>query len=229
MNQWVKVVSLCFIMTIGLFVGLKAQEQKKEEDKAAEYTRAITQRADKIVVTLNLADQAKANKVRDIITQQYRDLNTIQEAKKEKVNNLKEKTGDDKQSFEAKVKDLETADEKQIAKLHKRYISRLSKELNAEQVDKVKDGMTYNVLPITYKGYLEMLPDLTEKQKSQILAYLTEAREHAIDAGSSEKKHWWFGKYKGKINNYLSTEGVETKTARAEWEKKLKEREAAKP
>ncbi len=229
MNQWVKVVFLSFFMTMGLVLGLKAQEQKKEEDKAAEYTRAITQRADRIVVTLNLADQAKANKVRDIITQQYRDLNTIQEAKKEKINSLKERVGGDKQSFEAKVKDLETADEKQIAKLHKQYINRLSKELNAEQVDKVKDGMTYNVLPITYKGYLEMLPTLTEKQKSQILAYLTEAREYAIDAGSSEKKHWWFGKYKGKINNYLSAEGIDTKTARAEWEKKLKEREASKP
>lgn len=228
MNQWMKVVSLSFFMTMGLVLGLTAQEQKKEEDKAAEYTRAITQRADKIVVTLNLADQAKANKVRDIITQQYRDLNTIQEAKKERINSLKARMGDDKQSLEAKVKDLENADEKQIAKLHKRYISRLSKELNAKQVDKVKDGMTYNVLPITYKGYLEMLPNLTEKQKSQILAYLIEARERAIDAGSSEKKHWWFGKYKGKINNYLSAEGIETKAARAEWEKKLKEREAVK-
>ncbi len=36
------------------------------------------------------------------------------------------------------------------------------------------------------------------------MSLLWEAREHAIDGGSSEEKHAWFGKYKGRIiNNYL--------------------------
>jgi hypothetical protein len=73
--------------------------------------------------------------------------------------------------------------------------------------------MTYGVAPLTYKGYLELLPDLSEEQKSQILAWLIEAREYAMDAGSAEKKHWWFGKYKGRINNYLSSAGYDLKQA----------------
>jgi hypothetical protein len=45
------------------------------------------------------------------------------------------------------------------------------------------------------------------------MAWLVEAREIAMDCGSSEEKHYWFGKYKGKINNYLSAEGYDLKKA----------------
>jgi hypothetical protein len=34
-----------------------------------------------------------------------------------------------------------------------------------------------------------------------------------MDAGTSKEKHAWFGKYKGKINNYLSAEGYNMKLA----------------
>ena len=42
---------------------------------------------------------------------------------------------------------------------------------------------------------------LTDEEKQQIMAWLKEARELAIDAESSKKKHEVFGKYKGRINN----------------------------
>jgi len=85
--------------------------------------------------------------------------------------------------------------------------------------------MTYKVLPLTYNAYLDELPNLTEVQKMQIKAWLTEAREHAIDAESSEKKHAWFGKYKGRINNYLSAQGYDMKKAGEEWQKRIKEKQ----
>ena len=78
--------------------------------------------------------------------------------------------------------------------------------------------MTYGVLPITYKGYQAMLPALTTEQKATILAMLTEAREKAMDAGSSDEKHKWFGKYKGRINNYLAAQGYDLKKASKEWQ-----------
>ena len=55
-----------------------------------------------------------------------------------------------------------------------------------------------------FKRYRELLPDLTVEQQAEILANLLEAREYAMDAGSSDEKHAWFGKYKGRINNFLS-------------------------
>ena len=80
--------------------------------------------------------------------------------------------------------------------------------------------MTYNVFPITYKAYQEEILTLTEAQKKQILIWLTEAREHAMDAESSDKKHAWFGKYKGRINNYLSAAGYDLKKKDRVGEKK---------
>jgi hypothetical protein len=80
-------------------------------------------------------------------------------------------------------------------------------------VDQVKDGMTYGVLRVTYDTYLRMMPDLREEQKRQIMAWLVEARELAMDEGTSEEKHKVFGKYKGRINNYLSAAGYDLKQA----------------
>jgi hypothetical protein len=71
--------------------------------------------------------------------------------------------------------------------------------------------MTYGVLPVTYRAYLAQVPNLTDAQKERIMAFLVEARELAMDGGTSEEKHQWFRKYKGKINNYLSAEGYSLK------------------
>jgi hypothetical protein len=73
--------------------------------------------------------------------------------------------------------------------------------------------MTYGVVKITYERYLNLLPDLTDEQKRYIYRNLVEAREFAMDAGSSKEKHAWFNKYKGRINNYLSAEGYNLKEA----------------
>ena len=105
--------------------------------------------------------------------------------------------------------------------LHPEYLGRLATELTPAQIDLVKDGMTYSVAPSTFRVYQEMLPTLTDDQKSQMLSWLTEAREHAMDASTSEEKHAWFGKYKGRINNYLSKAGIDMKQA----EKEMAERQ----
>lgn len=159
-----------------------------------DYTRTITTRAEKIVTNLKLQDAAKEARLVKIIADQYRNLNNIHESK--------------------------TDVDAKLGRLHETYLSQLSHELTPEQVDAVKDGMTYGVLPITYKGYQEMIPTLTEEQKQQIKTWLIEAREHAMDAESSEKKHWWFGKYKGRINNYLSSAGYDLKKEGEAWEKR---------
>jgi FtsZ-binding cell division protein ZapB len=187
-----------------LFVAITSLAQAPQtEDPAAAYTKTLTQRAAKIVAPLGISDSTTANKVQTIIIQQYRDLNTIHEQKEEKTEQLKQ--------------------------LHSTYISKLSGLLNTEQVDKVKDGMTYGVLKVTYTAYQDMIPTLTEDQKSKIYTWLKEARELAMDEGSSEDKHKVFGKYKGRINNYLSSEGYDLKKEEKAWQERLrKKREEAK-
>ena len=112
--------------------------------------------------------------------------------------------------------------------MHNAFLTALSHELSQEQVTKVKDGMTYNVLKVTYTAYSDMIPSLTKEQKDQIMTWLVEAREQAMDAENSEKKHAWFGKYKGRINNYLSAEGYDLKKEREGWQQRIKEREEKK-
>jgi hypothetical protein len=211
-------VLLCLTLA---FSSAFAQEKASPEQQAA-YRKVITERAGKIASSLAITDAAKQERVTNIIRDQYNDLNEIYIVRDANLKALKLKYADDKTSLEAeKGKEAEKTDAK-LAKLHKKYLDKLSGQLTEAQVEQVKNGMTYNVLPITYKAYQEQILTLTEEQKKQILVWLTEAREHAIDAESSEKKHGWFGKYKGRINNYLSAAGYDLKKEGAAWEQRRK-------
>lgn len=198
------------------------------EDSA--YIRVITERSGKIVATLGLPDSSSFYRVRSIVTDQYRDLNTVYTERDNKLKGLKaQEPAPDKATADSVKKNIDQDVTARVDQLHKSYLTRLSAVLTPQQVDKVKDGMTYNVLEVTLHGYEEELPNLTEEQKARILADLTEAREHAMDAESSEKKHAWFGKYKGRINNYLSAQGIDMKKAGEEWEKRRKAAAGAAP
>ncbi len=190
-------------------------------DKEA-YTKMITERSAKIVANLGISDAKKTEKTTVIIRDQYSNLNDIYAARDARVKAIREKNKDNKVVRDSALAKDARLVEAALAKLHKKYISKLSAQLTNEQVDLVKNGMTYNVLPITYKAYQEQILTLTEDQKKQILIWLTEAREHAMDAESSDKKHAWFGKYKGRINNYLSAAGYDLKQEGIEWEKRRK-------
>lgn len=201
-------------------ISATAQSNTQQTSEEQTYLKVIDQRAQKIVGTLGIKNADKAERVKDIIATRYHQLNDWQNEEEAKVKAAKAENTTDKAALKVEIASYQKEEDAEVDSSHKDYISALSKELTPQQVDKVKDGMTYNVLPITYKGYQEMIPDLTEKQKTQILTWLTEAREHAIDAGTSEKKHAWFGKYKGRINNYLSAQGYDLKKEGEEWEKR---------
>ncbi|WP_316739475.1 DUF3826 domain-containing protein [Pedobacter aquatilis] len=205
------------------FISINANAQNKlSVEEQAKYVKAITERADKIVAALEIADAKKAEAVRNTIRDQYSNLNDIYIVRDAKLKEIKDKNADNKVERDSAIAKQNRATESSLAKLHKKYIGKLASNLNDSQVEKVKNGMTYNVLPITYKAYQEQILTLTEEQKKQILIWLTEAREYAIDAESSDKKHAWFGKYKGRINNYLSAAGYDLKKEGVEWEKRRK-------
>lgn len=199
-----------------------------EEPADAEYLRVVTERAEKIVAPLALSDADQAARVRSIVAQQYIGLSRIHDGRDRLLEELREFCGDDEKSFEPAAQAIQNAAEVKLMHLHREFIAKLAAELTLEQVDVVKEGMTYGVMTNTYKVYTDMLPDLTDEQRRTIKAWLLEAREHALDAGSSEKKHWWFGKYKGRINNYLSAAGYDLKKAEKDWYKRLEAESQAK-
>ena len=208
--------------TIILFLTFTLFAQQNENPKEA-YLKVITERANKIVAPLGITDTLKSAQVRNIIVAQYTKLSDIYTEKDNKVKAAKELKETNKPLTEEQIKNAENEVYAQLYILHSDYISKLMIYLTPEQLEQVKDGMTYGVLPLTYKGYLAMIPNLTEEQKLQINVWLIEAREHAMDAGSSDEKHKWYGKYKGRTNNYLSAAGYDLKKEGEEWQKRIKE------
>lgn len=214
-----KIFFLAVILGIGFCQTTRAQYKNTTAQEDPAYAKAIQERVAKIVAPLALKDAAKQKKVQRVVEQQYFDLNRLFAERDAQTAALK-----DKGLSEAIEKDSVTAikarSDARVATLHPQYIGRLNKLLKKDQVTEIKDGMTYHVLDVTYGAYTDMLPDLSKKQKKQIMAWLVEAREHAIDGGTSKEKHAWFGKYKGKVNNYLSDAGVNMKEAEIAWKKR---------
>jgi hypothetical protein len=187
-----------------------------------QYLKSLQARVVKIVAPLGIEKEKQSQKVHALVLSQYQTLSRIhgeRDAKAKALRSTSVASKDEMKSLEAAV---EMDANKEITKMHDLFLHRLGRRLKAEQVDAVKDGMTYHVAPNTYKGYQEMLPTLTALQKEKIWNWLKEAREIAMDAETSEKKHWWFGKYKGRINNYLSAEGFDMKKASEAWQKTIK-------
>ena len=199
------------IITVNVARGDDTQED-------AERIRVTTERAQKIVAKLGIEDEARATRARDIIARQYRDLSDIHARRDAGL----AATSGDKSEVEKKAVAKTDAEHEQF-RLHYAFLAKLAVELTPSQVDQVKDGMTFGVVPITFQRYQELLPTLTDEQKRHIHSLLIEAREHAMDAGSSEAKHAMFGKYKGRINNYLSAAGFDLKAA----ERSLQEHQRA--
>jgi hypothetical protein len=179
-------------------------------DADADYIRVTNERAAKIVGPLALSDADQADRVQNLIAQEYRDLAAIHDARDAALKSEPKPT-------DAQAAALRADADAKVLALHRRFVARLAAELTPDQVDKVKDGLTYGVVTVTYRHYRELLPQLTDEQAREILANLLEAREYAMDGGSSEEKHAWFGKYTGRINNYLSQAGYDMKAAEKAW------------
>lgn len=217
----IKKISLMFLLFT--FCKLSAQQYADPE-----YIKVTNERAAKIVEKLALNNKEKETAVSNIVAQQFRDLSKIHDGRDAEIKKIKDNTALAKEKQNEKIDKLKAKADKDIDKLHKTYLKKLGTQLNEAKITEVKDGMTYGVLPITVAGYNDMLPNLTKEQKEYIYNALVEAREHAMDGGSSKEKHGWFGKYKGRINNYLSKQGYDLNKESTDWHKRVEEREKAK-
>ena len=187
---------------------LSLQAQQTDE----EYRQVIYGRASKIVAQLSMADEAAQQVMTELIARQYIELGKVNDAYAEKSKGLQGEELDDVKAWQ----------QQKLSALHYAFVSNLCARLTGEQVETVKNGMTMWVLPHTYQAHLDMIPTLTQEEKDYILAALMEAREYAMDCSDSKAKHAWFGKYKGRINNYLSKRGYDLKKEREAWNLRIK-------
>lgn len=221
MIRTLKKISLAVCISILPALCLQAVElDSLNRDK--EYVDAIVARSGKIVDKLGLTGEQAIKEVTYIVANRYFELNDIYEKRDAATKQLKEQLQDTE--LEAALKAVRNEVDAALYRTHFAFPAALSAWLTDEQIEGVKDGMTYNVVHVTYKAQLDMIPTLQEEEKKQIYAWLVEAREFAIDAESSKKKHEVFGRYKGRINNYLSKRGYNLTKERQEWEKRVKAR-----
>ncbi len=180
------------------------------------YVQTITGRSMKATDALGITWTPLGQNVLNIICNRYFKLNDIYSER----DSVKLKNG----RIEELKKLAEAQCDSKLYRSHYGFLADLSMYLNPQEIDKVKDVMTFDVVKVTYEAQCDMIPTLKEDEKKQIMAWLIEARELAIDAESSKKKHEVFGKYKGRINNYLTKRGYDLTKEREEWYKRVKAR-----
>lgn len=188
----------------------EAEVKLDSTGREAEYVNTIIERSRKATDELGITWTPQGQNVVHIIANRYFALNDIYAER----DSLKKK---DKKLAEALC-------DSKLYRSHYGFLADLSMYLKEEDIVKVKDVMTFNVVKVTYEAHCDMIPTLKDEEKQQIMAWLIEARELAIDAESSKKKHEVFGKYKGRINNYLTKRGYDLNKEREDWYKRVKER-----
>ena len=206
------------VLSIGFNLASLAEDAERTAPfTAAEleqvYTANITKRADNIMGLLKITDAAKAQRVKDAILAQYRSLRARDEALDTMFQALSKNTPGIETNRAAILKVLS-------GQLHGQFLTRLTADLTPEQVEVVKDRMTYNRVKLSYDMYCEMLPKLAEAEKAKILESLKVAREEAMDGGSADEKAAIFQKHKDGINAMLTANGHDVAKAMKEWEAK---------
>lgn len=190
----------------------KAPEPKAQtaEEKDAAYTKTLEKRADDVLGELKLTNETKAKAIHDAVIAQYRFVNDWHEKNDATVKTLAKKNDD---ASKAEIEKMRAP----LKAQHSKFIAVLEANLTAEQIEKVKNCIVKDKLPVTYAAYCDELPNLTETQKAKIFELLKQGREEAMDAGSAKEKTAVFEKYKGKVNIYLSGQGINMKEAEKEW------------
>lgn len=186
-------VQLALVLLFKGAMLLPAQDTNASAAEAA-YTQTLEKRVADILDVLKLTEPPQHKNVHDLLIAQYRTLNGWHNANDTKRKAAK---GEEAETFKNSLKAI-----------HDKFIAALAVELTPAQVEQVKDKMTYGKVQFTFTGYLNEYPDLSDPHKQRVLELLKEAREEAMDGGSSDEKSAIFNRYKGKINNYLSAQGV---------------------
>lgn len=175
------------------------------------YTTAIENRTTDIIKLLNLTDAAKSNEVHDLIIAQYRALRA-----RDEVIDAKLKADGKEINYTNRAEQLLALSKP----LHEQFLAKLAGMLTPEQVETVKNKMTYNKVTVTYDAYCAIVPGLTDVDKAKIVELLKLAREEAIDGGNAPEKSAIFQKYKDQINRYLDAHGHDVAKAFKDWEAK---------
>src|ERR1039457_905112 len=179
-----------------------------EAEKEAFYATTIENRTADILKALNLADAGKSSAVHDVLVSQYHELRVRDAAIDTRI-----KVDGKEVNYANRATQLAVLSKP----LHDQFLTKLAASLTPEQVEQVKDLMTYNKVKVTYDAYCAIVPGLNDAEKAKILELLKAAREEAMDGGNAPEKSAIFQKYKDQINSYLDAQGHDTAKAFKDW------------
>jgi hypothetical protein len=174
--------------------------------------KKIDQKAVKIAESLKLTDAAKAAKVKAIASDWLAVMMTWHKVHDAELNRLwgewnKARSVVPKDEFPGEVIAHQIdAVYASLKPAYGDYIKRLSAELTAGQVDAIKEGWSRSPgMTRTYNAYLEIVPDLTAKDKEVIKARLMMAREAAMLTDADKEIVAIYKRHKVKVEQYVGT------------------------
>jgi len=141
---------------------------------------ALNHRVDAIVGSLNITDSAAQTRVRTVLLTDLRS-----------------------------VRDAHNAGLQLDESIHQAFLAGLQADLTPAQVESVKDKLTINKLPLTYKVYHQILPNLKPEDDRVILGQLQKAREECLYVKNVDEMTPIFKKHKTEIEHYLVSRGYD--------------------
>jgi hypothetical protein len=170
------------------------ESKSNPEDKAAQW-----------VVSLNLNDPAKEERVKQVIIthlKAVRDWNNDHPYTlvPEGINPI---TGKVLNKLERQVVVNSTIPRS----VHENLMTGLKKDLTEIQVETILDLYTIGKVAFTMNGYKSIVPNLTPEEEAVILTNLKLAREQAVDYKNMEQISTIFKIYKTKIEDYFNNNG----------------------
>jgi Protein of unknown function (DUF3826) len=91
--------------------------------------------------------------------------------------------------------------------VHENLMTVLRNNLSEGQVAAILDKYTVGKVAFTMRGYEAIVPNLTDEEKTNILKFLTQAREQAIDFKNMKEISAIFKIYKTRCEEYLNSNG----------------------
>lgn len=215
-----KLLLFSFLLISTFVTSFAADVKLNTRNLSTEAVAEAQKKAAKVLDKLSLTNDSIRKNIKIVVTNRYLELREIHQ-KYEERNAKIEATG---LSKEKKDEELERSYYQYNSDLYRSrfgYLAWLSFYLNDEQVETVKDAMTYNLFHVRYNDFLDLLPDLTKAEKNRVYHWLVEAREFSMDFETPRKMRQMFTKYRGRINNYLAARGYDLRKATEEQKARL--------
>ena len=202
---------------LGFCTGLQSQEDNLSHKELA--TR--------ILQPMRLSETAKTARLVEATEYYLDDLKVILDERSKKLASIEKDYKEDSDAKESLIVEAYVIARDKYLPVKKKYTHQLEEELTPYQVERVKDGLTYDAFPNFHAMYFEMVPKLEPAEKAHILALLVEGRENAMLAISMEGQTQWWDKYRGIINNYIASQGYDFGKLSKIWDKANSDKEWA--